>query len=167
MKRVICNLREMRETMELSLVRTSQLMGMPESTYSYIEKGLAIPNPDRTERICKFFSRTADEIWPKDQRGEYIPAQPLAKKARRGHILPYQEPPSSAISYANLRRSANVRLGDRFRRRIGAAMGDGIWDNCTVVKRYNFFFRVVYDKTGASECFTYHALINDNELRRI
>lgn len=155
----ICNLRELRMAMELSIAKLSKLIGIPDSTLTYIENGSSYPRADRRKLIADFFSRTEDEIWPKGVDGK-----PIASVQPRHHVIKpsYSAPRGPFYTAETLPAAANVRIGDRFRIRVG----DTIYGNCIVEALYPHFFLVRFDHTGAHECFHYQALLG-GELRRI
>ena len=159
----ICNLKELREAMGLSIKKTASLIGIPDSTYSYIERGDSYPPAERRRAISEFFSRTEDEIWPKGTDGK-----PIARVQPRHYVVKHAGalPAGRIYTEERLRQEANVRVGDRFRIRVGAAVGDAIYGNCTAEALYPHFFLVRFDRTGAHECFHYQALLG-GELRRI
>lgn len=159
----ICNLKEFRTAMELSPAKLSKLIGIPYSTLTCIENGSSYPRADRRKLIADFFSRTEDEIWPKGVDGK-----PIASVQPRHHVIKpsYSAPRGPFYTSETLPQAANVHVGDRLRIRIGTAMGDAIYSNCTVEALYPHFFLVRFDHTGAHECFHYQALLG-GELRRI
>ena len=57
----------------------------------------------------------------------------------------------------SLRRAAHIRPGDRLRAHGRA---------CTVIGTGPHFFTVAFDRTGARECYAYHAILQ-KELRRV
>lgn len=159
----ICNLKEFRTAMELSLAKLSKLIGIPDSTLAYIESGNSYPCADRRKLIADFFSRTEDEIWPKGVDGK-----PIASVRPRHHVIKpsYSAPKGPFYTIETLPQAANVRIGGRFRIRVGAAVGDTIYGNCIVEALYPHFFLVRFDRTGVRECFHYQAALC-GELRRI
>lgn len=159
----ICNLKEFRMAMELSIAKLSKLIGIPDSTLTYIENGSSYPRADRRKLIADFFSRAEDEIWPKGVDGK-----PIARVQPRHYVIKpsYSAPQGPFYTSETLPQAANVRVGDRFRIRVGAAVGDTIYGNCIVEALYPHFFLVRFDHTGAHECFHYQAALC-GELRRI
>lgn len=159
----ICNLRELRMAMELSIAKLSKLIGIPASTLTYIENGSSYPRADRRKLIADFFSRTEDEIWPKGVDGK-----PIARVQPRHYVIKpsYSAPQGPFYTSETLPQAANVHVGDRLRIRVGAAVGDTIYGNCIVEALYPHFFLVRFDHTGVRECFHYQAALC-GELRRI
>lgn len=159
----ICNLRELRMAMELSIAKLSKLIGIPDSTLTHIENGSSYPRADRRKIIAEFFSRAEDEIWPKGVDGK-----PIARVQPRHYVIKpsYSAPQGPFYTSETLPQAANVHVGDRFRIRVGTAMGDAIYSNCAVEEVHPHFFLVRFDRTGVRECFHYQAALC-GELRRI
>lgn len=66
-----------------------------------------------------------------------------------------------------LRQSAAVQVGQKMRRRMVLyGGGEESWRPCTVVETNANWFRVVLDKSGISECFSYQAFLTEGGLRR-
>lgn len=66
-----------------------------------------------------------------------------------------------------LRQSADVRVGQKMRRRMqlyGGAVES--WRPCTVVETRSGWFRVTLDKSGICECFGYQAFLSDGAIKR-
>ena len=159
----ICKLKELRMAMELSIAKLSKLIGIPGSTLTYIENGSSYPRADRRKLIADFFSRTEDEIWPKGADGK-----PIARVQPRHYVIKpsYSAPQGPFYTSEPLPQAANTPAGDRFRIRVGTAMGDAIYSNCAVEEVHPHFFLVRFDRTGVRECFHYQAALC-GELRRI
>ena len=65
--------------------------------------------------------------------------------------------PARHATAESLRRAAHIRPGDRLRAHGRA---------CTVIGTGPHFFTVAFDRTGARECYAYHAYLQ-KELRRV
>lgn len=162
----ICNLKELRLAMELSIAKLSKLIGIPDSTLTYIENGSSYPRADRRKLIADFFSRTEDEIWPKGVDGK-----PIASVQPRHHVIKpsYSAPRGPFYTSETLPQAANVHVGDRFLRHV-VRVTRGVEDIeryiCTVEQVYPYFFLVKREKTGIHECFTYRDVLT-NTIRRI
>lgn len=66
-------------------------------------------------------------------------------------------PYATRATAESLRRAAHIRPGDRLRAHGRA---------CTVIGTGPHFFTVAFDRTGARECYAYHAILQ-KELRRV
>ena len=92
----------------------------------------------------------------------------VAKELRHGKPYPVQ-----TYTYDDLIWLANVQVGDRLiikrsvgDTRLGFRLGDPP-SECTVVETSKYWFRVRLDKSGAYECYSYHAMIEpDTRLQR-
>lgn len=100
----------------------------------------------------------------------------IALGTSMGNLFPAGDAPAAPakkqkmeISTAGgLRQSADVRVGQKMRRRMQLYGGaEESWRPCTVVETRAGWFRVVLDKSGISECFSYQAFLTEGGLRRI
>lgn len=137
-------LHEARTAAGLSIRIVAEAAGVSESSYGNYEHGFYYPRPDARERLCALFGAAEADLWPEGSRRYPRSALPAP-------------PPARHATAESLRRAAHIRPGDRLRAHGRA---------CTVIGTGPNFFTVAFDRTGARECYAYHAILQ-KELRRV
>lgn len=154
------DIRRFRLARGLTLQDLASRAGISTERLGRLEISGATPDAHRRWAIANALGVRMDAIFPETAR--------VAKELRNGK--PY---PAQAYTHDDLIWLANVQVGDRLivkrsvgDTRLGFRLGDPP-SECTVVETSKYWFRVRLDKSGAYECYSYHAMIEpDTRLQR-
>lgn len=154
------DIRRFRLERGLTLQDLASRAGISAERLGRLEISGATPDARRRWAIANALGVRMDAIFPETAR--------VAKELRHGDAYPLQ-----AYTYKDIAWLANVQVGDRLiikrsvgDTRLGFRLGDPP-SECTVVETSKYWFRVRLDKSGAYECYSYHAMIEpDARLQR-
>lgn len=154
------DIRRFRLARGLTLQDLASRAGISTERLGRLEISGATPDAHRRRAIANALGVRMDAIFPETAR--------VAKELRHGKPCPVQ-----AYTYDDLIWLANVEVGDRLivkrsvgDTRLGFRLGDPP-SECTVVETSKYWFRVRLDKSGAYECYSYHAMIEpDTRFQR-
>lgn len=154
------DIRRFRLARGLTLQDLASRAGISTERLGRLEISGATPDAHRRWAIANALKVRMDAVFPEVAR--------VAKELRHGKPYPVQ-----AYTYDDLIWLANVQVGDRLivkrsvgDTRLGFRLGDPP-SECTVVETSKYWFRVRLDKSGAYECYSYHAMIEpDTRFQR-
>ena len=126
------------------------LVGVSYSRISVWEQGRERPSPALQQDLAIALGVSISKLFP-----DYVPEPPSPKRME-------------ICTAGGLRQSAAVQVGQQMWGRMALYGGaEESWRPCTVVEARPGWFRVVLDKSGISECFTYQAFLTEGGLRRM
>ena len=154
------DIRRFRLERGLTLQDLASRAGISTERLGRLEISGATPDARRRWAIANALEVRMDAIFPETAR--------VARELRHGDAYPLQ-----AYTHKDIAWLANVQAGDRLiikrsvgDTRLGFQLGDPP-SECTVVETSKYWFRVRLDKSGAYECYSYHAMIEpDARLQR-
>lgn len=154
------DIRRFRLARGLTLQDLASRAGISTERLGRLEISGATPDAHGRWAIANALKVRMDAVFPETAR--------VAKEFR--HVKPY---PVQTYTYDDLIWLANVQVGDQLvakrsvgDTRLGFRLGDPP-SECTVVETSKYWFRVRLDKSGAYECYSYHAMIEpDTRFQR-
>lgn len=142
--------KEFREAQGLTQKALANSVGIGVSQIYSFERGTLCPNPDTRRHMCAILNAAERDLWPDGVREDMYPIP----RVNHGSQIALEDIHTGDA----IRRSANIRVGDKVRVKVGVDMSDTSCAICTVVEENERWFRVVSDKIGWSECFQYQEL---------
>lgn len=143
-------IKQVRTARGMTQKQLGALVGVSYSRICVWEQERAFPSPALQQDLAIALGVSISKLFP-----DYVPEPP---SPRRMEIC----------TAGGLRQSAAVQVGQQMRRRMALYGGaEESWRPCTVVETRAGWFRVVLDKSGISECFSYQAFLTEGGLRRM
>ena len=143
-------IKQIRTARGLTQKQLGALVGVSYSRISAWEQGRENPYPAMQQDKAIALGVSISKLFP-----DYVPEPPSPRRLE-------------ISTTGGLRQSAAVQVGQKMRRRMVLYGGaEESWRPCTVAETNANWFRVVLDKSGISECFSYQAFLTDGGLKRM
>jgi transcriptional regulator with XRE-family HTH domain len=145
------NIKKIREELGITGRELAEKLGISPSTLHSWERENTEPTPSQQQDVAMALGVSMSDAFPHVR----------INVGRNGIKL-------AAETYASLRETSRVRMGDRMLVRLANVADFGqTFVPGKVVQLTPYWFRVELDKTGASVCYTYQEFMTDSSIRRI